>query len=566
VVFAGIDHPSIPYDYIIFKSNNTFYAVGTKPGYLDFYETTKAKVINAILAKYPTFTGTIYDKEANEVRSYDNGVLITTFPVIKQSPQQPTSYIIFKDGDYICAKNGSTGKIDYRDTDAATVIQNAINAIMSDQVGGKIFVRRGTYELSSPIVIDELGYGYVPIIIEGEGRAYYLKTGLYRGTVFKCATDVDAIKATTKGAQLFLRDLKIELDGGNGIVMGATDVAGLYGGEIRNIEIVNVASGKYGIRLINPSYFTLDNVLVFKSSGTGVLFENDHSSVNFGEGVVTNLNIEALDGIGLHVKGTQHKFNICTFLGTKIIGNEVATGIKLEGTTNGGVAHLKFFGGMLESLDVGIDMYAGSGQLVENCYFYGFRFTNIVSYGIKAGNNSIHNIFVGCKMINPSDYSAVPIDDAYYNYNIFRDIFVGAGFTDPNFRTESIVSGYKAYFYHTFKKTGAGVPVGTDNAYGSAQKITTKSGIVLWFNLRINVGGTFATEETVTVKVEAVFADGTTRSIEKAYTATASEWLTTDELYTLFLGDNTIRYLNVYAKSDQASTSVTVDVDVFGAC
>src|SRR5208337_4016515 len=38
----------------------------------------------------------------------------------------PASYIIYIDGSTIKAQNGLTGQIDYSNTDAATVIQNAI--------------------------------------------------------------------------------------------------------------------------------------------------------------------------------------------------------------------------------------------------------------------------------------------------------------------------------------------------------------------------------------------------------------------------------------------------------
>jgi len=64
----------------------------------------------------------------------------------KVSPQQPASYIIYKDDlGYVCAKNGETGKIDYRDTDAATVIQSAIDALTE---GGKILIKKGIYQLT----------------------------------------------------------------------------------------------------------------------------------------------------------------------------------------------------------------------------------------------------------------------------------------------------------------------------------------------------------------------------------------------------------------------------------
>jgi len=73
---------------------------------------------------------------------------------------KPASYIIDKSGDTYRALNGTTGKIDYSGTDAASVIQLAINALGT--TGGKIFIRAGTYLISSPISIS------VPLTMEGE--------------------------------------------------------------------------------------------------------------------------------------------------------------------------------------------------------------------------------------------------------------------------------------------------------------------------------------------------------------------------------------------------------------
>ena len=39
-------------------------------------------------------------------------------------------YIIFKDGDVVKAKNGRTGKIEFKDTDAASVIQSTLKALL----------------------------------------------------------------------------------------------------------------------------------------------------------------------------------------------------------------------------------------------------------------------------------------------------------------------------------------------------------------------------------------------------------------------------------------------------
>lgn len=78
------------------------------------------------------------------------------------------SYVVFTDGLKYYAKNGSTGMIEYSDTDATSVIQYAINNIPLP--GGTIFIRRGTYVLSKAIVIDRF------INLVGEGvRATVLK-------------------------------------------------------------------------------------------------------------------------------------------------------------------------------------------------------------------------------------------------------------------------------------------------------------------------------------------------------------------------------------------------------
>jgi len=71
--------------------------------------------------------------------------------------EKSASYIIRKNGSYVEAINGSTGKIDYggqnnaggvSGTDATTVIQSAINALTD---GGMVFVKKGTYTISTTL-------------------------------------------------------------------------------------------------------------------------------------------------------------------------------------------------------------------------------------------------------------------------------------------------------------------------------------------------------------------------------------------------------------------------------
>lgn len=62
-------------------------------------------------------------------------------------PVIPASYIIYIDSDTntIKAKNGTTGAIDYSGSDAATVIQDTLNALTS---GGSVFIRKASSQYS----------------------------------------------------------------------------------------------------------------------------------------------------------------------------------------------------------------------------------------------------------------------------------------------------------------------------------------------------------------------------------------------------------------------------------
>jgi len=63
------------------------------------------------------------------------------------------SYIIFKKGNVIYAKNGETGAIEFSGTDASTVIQNAIDNLTSGRTWKEKVVLRGSFTLSDTITI-----------------------------------------------------------------------------------------------------------------------------------------------------------------------------------------------------------------------------------------------------------------------------------------------------------------------------------------------------------------------------------------------------------------------------
>jgi len=101
---------------------------------------------------------------------YDSWELVSRHMPIEQPPST-YDYIIFKKGTKIYAKNGKTGHIEYEDTDAATVIQDAIDALpeFSHPYGGGTICIKGTgtsniYEITKKIVIDK------PLRLVGDNR------------------------------------------------------------------------------------------------------------------------------------------------------------------------------------------------------------------------------------------------------------------------------------------------------------------------------------------------------------------------------------------------------------
>lgn len=60
-------------------------------------------------------------------------------------PIEQYDYVVFKEREWVAAKNGKTGLVEFNSTDAAYVLNQAVN------VGGSIFVKSDTYSLNSDV-------------------------------------------------------------------------------------------------------------------------------------------------------------------------------------------------------------------------------------------------------------------------------------------------------------------------------------------------------------------------------------------------------------------------------
>ena len=120
----------------------------------------------------------------------------------------------------------------------------------------------------------------------------------------------------------------------------------------------------------------------------------------------------------------------------------------------------------------------------------------------------------------------------------------------------------------SFKAVGQSVAIGASDAYGAATEVKSPSGVILKLGVvKLTIGGTFAAEETVTVKIETVWKSDSVASVEKAFTATGTSFLAMEEQdgLDLWKDSDTCYLIKLYAKTNQASTAVTVTGDLVGA-
>jgi len=258
--------------------------------------------------------------------------------------EREESYIIFidsEDGNKIKARNGITGKIDYSDADAATVIQNAIDGLTN---GGKIFVKQGIYSITQPIAITKNNFYF-----EGEGRSTTLQGA---------AGSVDVLTLTSPRGSSELENIGIEnltvcgysrTDSGN--LITSTQSAGTSNRVarlcLRGLKLVNVASGKSAIYLVNPV-----NVYIEDSMITG-LDSNSCGITAIADGYASGH--ICLVGNYFHFGGSYN--------GATMLHFSTASGSSLRRVT-----------AVANSFWMGSGATLGTAVLIDGCSSQGYRF------------------------------------------------------------------------------------------------------------------------------------------------------------------------------------------------
>jgi len=188
-------------------------------------------------------------------------------------------YIVFKQGNYIKAKNCSNGAIKFVSTDAQTVIQAAIDAL-PDGVGGKIFISTGTYTINDTIELYRNYASTTPIWLCGAGIS---QTQLQLGN----SIDKDVISFDVSGAEgdgwktvsdLYINGNKANNASGNGVIAKTTGAGTQYDMILSNLFIYECKDN--GIDISNGWGDHLHQIITEYNDGIGLKIGSSQCYVN----------------------------------------------------------------------------------------------------------------------------------------------------------------------------------------------------------------------------------------------------------------------------------------------
>jgi hypothetical protein len=264
------------------------------------------------------------------------------------------SYIILNDNGTIKAINGSTGAIDFSGTDAATVIQAAINALPSH---GKIFIKKGYYVCNSPINVTSLR----SVTIEGECIAHYPFNNPEEGTTLYKNFDGTLIDARYPSSDNYAHSINL-----------------------KNLAMVGKNSGYYSNYATGPAIhvtyangFTFENVRILRFE-TGIKFEHvswhRFSNVVVSECKYHGFDIyDTWDALWDNVESCDNQqdagysafyLNNCNIM----INNIHAEGFRAISHVGGGVVHLN---NVFVPWSRERSLFLQSSTIINNGYFYG---------------------------------------------------------------------------------------------------------------------------------------------------------------------------------------------------
>ncbi len=236
---------------------------------------------------------------------------------MKEIDNLDCDYLIYISGTAINAVNGMTGNIDYSGTNAATVIQNAIDALPTR--GGIIHLKRGQYNLTKGLKLDGLNANYEDnksFIFEGEGAN---NTRLYN-----TSTDPTILFKATHSTIKNLRILGNGTTSGHGILMQAISYGGFAPPQQNNIIDCYINYHDIGIKFDAYTFKTIvGNCYIDQNRSHGVhlasaVIPGDPNPLYSVLNTFIDCTITSNGGDGVRLDGG----NTNTFIGCEVANNQ----------------------------------------------------------------------------------------------------------------------------------------------------------------------------------------------------------------------------------------------------
>jgi len=295
-------------------------------------------------------------------------------PHLQPAYQMPYSYLISREGDRYKARD-PYGRVHFSDDEAATVIQAAIDALTE---GGSIFLTRGNYTITSPLIIRS------KIWLRGEGIA----------TVLTLADGANCNVIESPSGSLLnqakISDLKIDGNKNN----QTADNAATY--------------------LLNPVACRCENVYIYNVRDKGIVFYGESMPTLYGYwSTIADCHIGDCTTRGISVENCDE-----LFIRDNSTGN-CPTGIRLSA----GISDV--IGNKIVSATYGIDVKGESnniiGNVIDTITYIGIHVfaSNIIvgNYLFKIGYGATQNTY-GIRMVSGQTVKGVLI---------FSNKIVGSG-------------------------------------------------------------------------------------------------------------------------------------------
>jgi len=326
-----------------------------------------------------------------------------------QIPPDAFDYIIYAEGNVVKAKNGKSGRVEFEDTDAASVINQSLQVQISDNTQKKRVVLVGCFEITNTIKIPD--YTILDL------RQAYLKPA--------DNANVDIIRNadTVNGNQ------QIEILGGiidgNKANQSTSGIAGIKitrGSDIKIIgtEVKNCYGD--GIWVFQEVYrVKIDKVYSYDNGRAGIFIDTDNLDIDTNDTITNSvvasneshgvhisdvLNVEVKNVIsrsngqnGFYIEDSQH-----IIVADSIAYNNSGHGIVvLNSRTETGYNIAK---GCISRNNgsYGILVRQSQFNTIEACHCIGNSSHGLYADNLGTTPYSLHNSVIGCKFINNGGY------------------------------------------------------------------------------------------------------------------------------------------------------------------